>query len=287
MNCEELEELAGALALGAALPDEVQAARAHLSGCPRAHNLLRELTATASLLAEAVEPAEPPARLRGRILTAVRAEKEAAATAAIAEKAEDAPDGLPVSLRPRPLREVASPVRPSPLVTPAAEEPRPLQVAPAAARRSRGPAPWTGWLAAAAVLLAAVGLGVWNLQLRGDLDERDDRLAALSRGGVIAPFAAASPEQAAVRGYLVRPAQGAPVAVLQGLGPAPEGRVYQFWAIKGGTARPLETLTPTAGRASVVPLSDLGDAELVGITIEQGPQQQPSSAPVLTATLAG
>lgn len=288
MNCAELEELAGALALGAALPEEVEAARAHLSSCPRAHDLLRELTATASLLAEAVEPAEPPARLRGRILAAARAEQDASAPSGAAPAtATDAavPDTMPVSLRPRPQRDAEPASRPAPVT---AVEPAPRELAaPVPLRGGRGPAPWTGWLAAAAVLAAAVGLGAWNLQLRGDVDERNDRLAALRQGGVVAPFTAASPEQASVRGYVVRPNQGAPVAVLQGLSPVPEGQVYQFWAMKGDTARPLETLTPAPGIAAVVALSDLGDADRIGITVERGRQPQPTRPPVLTASLAG
>src|SRR5439155_16985351 len=107
VTCDEIEELAGALALGAALPEEVAAARTHLATCATGHPAVHELAATAALLAEAAEPVEPPARLRERILAAARADLGSAG-------------GSPVATldAPRPPRQVTSRPSSSPAVTP-------------------------------------------------------------------------------------------------------------------------------------------------------------------------
>lgn len=86
MNCEEIEELAGAYALGA-LPEEERAAgSAHLESCDK-HPEMRELKAAAASLALAAPEIDPPPALKSRLMEAVRA--------------ESAPQRAPISVAPR------------------------------------------------------------------------------------------------------------------------------------------------------------------------------------------
>jgi hypothetical protein len=301
VNCEELEDLAGALALGAALPEEVAAARAHLATCPNAHALLRELTVTASLLAEAAEPVEPPLRLRERILAAARADRDTAPA--------------PIPLRPALAGVVAQEFRP-----PAAEAPSPAPVATETPRPAAPPIPigrgraerartWPGWLAAAAVLAVAAGLGTWNVQLRSDVSDRDRQLQAqqqdvterdlrlatrqraldaVAQGGQVALFASAmSGPAAGARGFVVRPTGGSgqPVVWLEGLQRPADGKVYQLWAMRNGQARPFDTFQPHDDGTVAVELSDIDNADTLAITVEPGKAAQPSQPPVMTATI--
>jgi anti-sigma-K factor RskA len=76
MNCEELEELAGAYAFGA-LPDAQRAAvAAHLASCDR-HPEMRELEAVVASLALAAEEMEPPLALKSRLMEAIQADRRA------------------------------------------------------------------------------------------------------------------------------------------------------------------------------------------------------------------
>jgi anti-sigma-K factor RskA len=73
MDCQEIDELAGAIALGALPPEEVARVREHLTWC-ESHPHLAELIAVGAALLWAAPEMEPPSRLRGRIIAAARAE---------------------------------------------------------------------------------------------------------------------------------------------------------------------------------------------------------------------
>ncbi|MEO8456692.1 MAG: anti-sigma factor [Chloroflexota bacterium] len=73
MNCDEIEELAGAYALGALPDDERAAVSAHLETCDK-HPEMAGLLATAASLALAVDEVEPPAALKSRLMGIVEAE---------------------------------------------------------------------------------------------------------------------------------------------------------------------------------------------------------------------
>lgn len=76
MNCEQVEEMAGAYALGALDPAERREVEAHLATCAL-HPELASLRATARLLDRTVADAEPPAGMRARVLAATLASVEA------------------------------------------------------------------------------------------------------------------------------------------------------------------------------------------------------------------
>ncbi len=254
MTCEELEELAGALALGATSPEETQAAHEHLAACSRPHRSVRELAATAVLLAEAVEPVEPPPDLRDRILAVARG------TA----------DRVPRSRAERPFRAPA--VR--------------------GERRPVGPRVRPGWWAAA-VLLLALGLSLWNVELRRVLDRREAQLTAqqrvidaVARGALVVPFTAA-PGLGGARGAVVWEAGQQPIVVFEGLPQPPRGRVYQLWAIRAGRPEDLGmTFRPGADGRFLTVLPELSAVEAVAVTVETGHVPQPTSPPVLTAEMS-
>jgi anti-sigma-K factor RskA len=75
MGDDAVHDLTAAYALDALEPDEERGYEEHLAGCERCREELASLQAVAGLLAYAVEPARPPASLRGRVLDAARAER--------------------------------------------------------------------------------------------------------------------------------------------------------------------------------------------------------------------
>jgi anti-sigma-K factor RskA len=145
-SCQGVDELAGALAIGAVDADEARAAREHLASCPEPHAELRSLLGAEAVLAAGLEPINPSAGLRDRLMSSVGE---------------------------LPRRQVAAPA-------PSQSE-RPARrgwldwLSPQVARP----------LAVAAVA-AFVAVGVWGVTLNGQLGERDralrDVAAAISRG---------------------------------------------------------------------------------------------------------
>jgi anti-sigma factor RsiW len=75
MADDALHELTAAYALDALGPDEERVYEEHLSRCDRCREELAGFRDATGALALAVEPAEPPAALRGRILEAARSER--------------------------------------------------------------------------------------------------------------------------------------------------------------------------------------------------------------------
>lgn len=290
MSCDEVDELAGALALGAALPEEVAAVDEHTAGCARCRAALQPYVATAELLAGAVEPVEPPPGLRERILAAARTDAAGASPSApgLATPAAVTPapaeTGRPASLRPRPVPPAAEP----------APAPAPRPVHPAVETAGRPPRWRPAWLAAAAALLLAVGLGGWNVKLQRDLSARDDRLAAqdraitsLAQGGRLVALNVQSPDLGAARGSVLLPAQGPAVMAVAGLARPAEGRVYELWAIhQGQPPVALSTFVPGEDGRAVMTLPDIAGALAVAVTVERGRVEQPSGPPVLLAPLA-
>lgn len=73
MNCEELNELAGAYALYALSADEMEAVQAHLAGCSK-HAEIADFVAVAALIAIEAPEMDPPPALKTRFMDAVRAD---------------------------------------------------------------------------------------------------------------------------------------------------------------------------------------------------------------------
>jgi anti-sigma-K factor RskA len=86
-TCQDVDELAGALAIGAVDADEARAAREHLATCPEPHAELRSLIGADAVLAAGLEPIEPSAGLRDRLMRSAEAAPRRESVAA-AERGE-------------------------------------------------------------------------------------------------------------------------------------------------------------------------------------------------------
>lgn len=141
MNCEDVDQLAAAYALGSVEPDEERAVSEHLATCPSSHTNARDLLAAGSLLPMTAEAVTPSSALRARLM------------ATVAETPQDHREPAP----PMAVHRVAgSPARPW------------WRLAPLQAGL------------AAVGLAAVVGLGAWNVNLNQRLAERDTVLRAVA-----------------------------------------------------------------------------------------------------------
>ncbi len=77
MICEEVEELAGAYALGALPPSVFAEVERHLSSCDK-HDEIAELSGVAAALAATVPEMDPPPALKARIMEAIGSERSTA-----------------------------------------------------------------------------------------------------------------------------------------------------------------------------------------------------------------
>jgi hypothetical protein len=275
MTCAEVDELAGAIALDAIPEEEWPAIREHLATCTRGHPEVQDLRRVATLLLEAAPPIEPPAGLRDRILAAARAE----------------------------------PAVPAPL-GPAGTGPMPFPAAPAEVGEERDSptiirrterAWWArpSWAAAAAVLIAAA-LALWNVSLQGELNDTEDRLASAERQVALQELALAAvagrgqqvpltSSLPGATGTVLRPDSGTATLVIEGL-PQAQDRIYQVWAIQGDQPVSLGVFAPDDAGVKVFALDhDLHNVDAVAITLEPAPNgsARPTASPILIAPLRG
>lgn len=71
LDCQAVDELDAALALGAVSPDEARAAMDHLASCEQPHERLRELVGAGEALAMGLDPVIPDPRLRSRVMASI------------------------------------------------------------------------------------------------------------------------------------------------------------------------------------------------------------------------
>ena len=171
-----------------------------------------------------------------------------------------------------------------------AVEPR-ANVVPIGAARAPRWRLYAPLVAAAALLVLAIALGAWNVQLHRQVDSRyqagrHDELQALLAGGRILPIAGGQGLQLA----LVVGDNGQ--AYLTGVAPPPpSGKVYEAWVIKNGTPLPAGTFAPSGGAANAntlsVPLSTpVTGAQKVALTLEPpGGSKQPTGTVLASVDL--
>ena len=174
-----------------------------------------------------------------------------------------------------------------------------------AARPGRGP-----WLALAASLLLAVGLGAGLLRTRGRLAAVESEVAA--REQILARTQRQLTEREATLNSILEPgvqliqltASGDPDpgiqlfwnhprhrAIVHGyrLKPVPAGQAYQLWFIKDGKPVPSVTFKPEAdGHAKVeqVPVPEDGSVSAAAVTVEpESGSTQPTSPIVMVGSL--
>jgi anti-sigma-K factor RskA len=209
--CREVDELAGALALGAVDADEARAAREHLETCPEPHTELRSLLGADAVLAATVEPIHPSAALRDRLMDSVARLPQGAATPAAVAAREP-------SVQPR--RGWLDWLSP--------QVARPL---------------------ALAAVVAVIAVGAWGVSVSSQLGERDRALRAVANaiaGGEVA-FRV---DGDAGRGYVVdTPGSGSSLVVAD-LEPLPADKLYELWLI-GADGTPLDVGTFRPGEDAV------------------------------------
>ncbi|HEY7294462.1 MAG TPA: anti-sigma factor [Dehalococcoidia bacterium] len=272
MDCSEVDELAGAIALRALPPEEALRVEEHLASCEQDHSSLLALRQVATLLPFAVEEVEPPERLKSNLLAAALADTAAAPAA---PTAGDEPQRL--TLVPRAGESAEEPGR--------GAAPRTAVVTPIRRRRF-----WQQpgiWVAAAAILIA-VGLGAWNVSLQRRLDDRDAAnarqaraLTTLAAAAHVVPLSGSGGLQLA---FAAAP-DGTGSLVLADVPVAPAGKVYQAWFIRDG--KPVSAGLFNGDGVAVVPLQgNSSGAQIVAVTIEpRGGSEQPTSQPIEAATL--
>ena len=250
MSDAELRDLAAAYALGALEPDEARAFERLLESSPELAREVDELREVGGLLVSGVPAVHPDPAFRSRVLDRVAREREA--------------------------------------------------VSP----RSAGAVwlPRLAWAAAAAGIVGAVllaqqrremGARLATLErqrdsLTGELASQRETLDAIL--GATTQFRLTSPgdPQPGLQVFWNRPSN---VWVLHAvaLQPAPPGRVYQLWFLRGGEAIPASTFNSRADGELVVTVP--GPADRVGLTgaaITEEPiggSPQPTSTPILVGSV--
>jgi anti-sigma-K factor RskA len=261
MDCKEVEELAGAIALRA-LPDaEAAEVSAHLASCADAHALVTELLDVVDLLPLSVDEREPPAGLRDRLLAAATGGNGGGPLAFPGERQAAVTPAGAVATQAQAVRGSDAPT----LLRPATRH-----------LWWRSPV----WLVAAALFVAVIGLGVWVGSLQHRLDQRDGQhrveqqvLAAVANGDRVVPIAGSD-----LKAFLVQPREGGTAYVVGAMPSVPDNKAYEAWVIRDGKPVPVGVFKPGGGYAVMPIQSDLQGAQAVAFTVEP---EQGSATPTL------
>ncbi|GLZ41710.1 anti-sigma factor [Actinokineospora sp. NBRC 105648] len=251
----DIHALTGAYALNAIPEFERAAFERHLVDCESCAQEVAELRATATRLGEAASE-QPPAELKARVL------------ARIAEVRQLPPVGQETSTRAGDLAERRQ-VR---------------------AGRSSWALRLTG-LAAAALLVVSVSLGVLLVQNRKQLDVQQAQAAAMEQ--VLSANDArvvSGSTTSGLNGTVVVSRQRNQVLLLAGNVPAaPSGKDYQVWLMdQDGKARSVGLISPDpSGRVSILDTAGIGAATEVGVSVEAagGSHDGPHGDVVMRMTL--
>jgi anti-sigma-K factor RskA len=148
--------------------------------------------------------------------------------------------------------------------------------------RSRGGIFGPGGLAAAAVVLAVVGLFLWNASLRGEVEDLRGTLVTRETHELQGSGSAED-----VRGKVVEVGDGRAVLVAENLPATPEGEVYETWLMHGDVPEPAGLFEPGDGEDAAAPIEgSIDKADAVAVTVEpSGGSPAPTSDILLTTTL--
>jgi anti-sigma-K factor RskA len=137
-------------------------------------------------------------------------------------------------------------------------------------------------LAAAAVLV--VGLFSWSMLLQGEVRDLQGRVQSLQsqpQGPQMIALGGAGTNQGA-RAELVTLNGDRAVLVAENMPPAPEGKTYQIWVIKGDTPQPSGLFEPRGESVAAVVENPVEGADAVAVTIEpEGGSKKPTTDPML------
>jgi anti-sigma-K factor RskA len=240
LTCDDVRDLAAGFVLGALDAEEMAAVREHLAECPEAHAELAELGGVVLYLADALEPVEPPAGLRARLLDAAAADRPATTTGTA--PAAGAPTAPPIAAAPAALPAAPAALPAAPVPFPTSEE----RARRAAAGRSR----LGTWALGIAAILAIAVLGAWNVQLQSRLSSVEADLDAAqayqqavatvldvgTQSGAQTAFLAAAKPGTRISGVAAAAPDGTLVMALHDLVPTAGDQVYEAWVIVGQNA---------------------------------------------------
>ncbi len=145
---------------------------------------------------------------------------------------------------------------------------------------------WDLALAAAAVLV--IGLFSWSMLLQGEVRDLQGRVQSLqsqpqdqSQVPQMIALGGAGTEQG-VRAELVTLEGDRAVLVAENMPPAPEGKTYEIWVIKGDTPKPSGLFEPKGDSIAAVVENPVKGADAVAVTVEpEGGSKKPTTDPML------
>ena len=242
MDQERFEDLKDSYVLGALPEEERLEFEQYLVAHPDLQAEIEELSTIAGLLAFSVQEQEPPPELRRKIMDTVEAEA----------------------------------------VHPAEG------VHPHTIRRSWLAGLWEALgirdLALAGAAILVIGLFSWSMLLQGEVQELQGRVQSLQsqpQGPQMIALGGAGTEQGA-KAELVTLEGDRAVLVAENMPPAPEGKTYQIWVIKGDTPQPSGLFEPKGGSIAAVVENPVEGADAVAVTIEpKGGSKKPTTDPML------
>ena len=259
---DDSEDQIAAFVLGILSQDEATRFAARLATSPELRRRVEQARRVAWLLAESPPQLSPSVDLRARILAAADVEQPAAA-----------------------------PPRPSPQALPVPQR-----------RTLTARAPWTRWVAAAALLLA-LGLGGWNVLLHQQLTRQQAQIeqqqAELVRTQAVLQALGGAERAWTMRGVpehapnatsllALNPSERQTILLVRGFPLLPAGQTYQVWVIRNGQPVSVGTFAPSSPESEytlVIP-SDLGGVTQAAITIEPtGGSLSPTGPKVMAGDL--
>lgn len=241
MTCEEFEELSGAYVLDAVTPEERQAAREHLAGCPKCTRLLAEMRSVVDLLPLSVTQVNPPASAKERLLAAIRQEHPV----------------IPIER---------------------AQQMRHNRGAGAGGWRRWWMGVVA---AAVLMFALLGGMAAWNVSLQHtntSLQEQNSVLQQVVKGlrpqvAVSYALASNSPSAENAAGKLIYlPQEHLTVLIMRGLPKLQGTHVYQGWLIQNNTTVSIGLLSVQNGIASVDFPGDINNYSAAAVSVEPGPQ---------------
>lgn len=254
---DDAASLSGAYALNAL--DDIDRARfeKHLAESEETRNELTELTDTAVLLGLAVDPVDPPARLKANIMAALddTAQLPSVGALAVDDAAVQAFSGK--------------------------------AAAKAQARWFSRPVTVLAAVAAAAALIFGGGVLANSINQNTQQQAQADQLAAINSASDSQRVAADMPGGGSAT--LVWSSElKSSALIVDGLKPLPSDRVYELWYIDSTGARPAGMFTvSSAGSTWRVLEGKMAHGDTVGVTIEPaGGSTKPTTAPVVAIASA-
>jgi anti-sigma-K factor RskA len=137
---------------------------------------------------------------------------------------------------------------------------------------------------AAVAAVVAIAFGAWAASLHGRLGHANSRLAAeRDTLSVLSDPSARAVSFAKGSGRLVVTPQGRAVMVVDGLAPAPAGKTYEVWVIKGTTPKRAGVFGG-GGRSVVGVDGSVGQDAVVAVTLERaGGVDAPTGTPLVAS----